>query len=149
MSKVNLAKALKLKNSLVRELNRAKEILKRENVRTNKSTSKVDQAAVWALIATKTQELIALKAKITIANVGLYPLLAEMEELKSKITYVQGLPIREGVVNEGYGERVVEVTFTSFLNQEAVDKLVEEAQARIEALQDQVDAYNATTFIEV
>lgn len=151
MSKINLAKALKLKNSLITEINRAKAILVRENSRSEHSTSQVDRAATWKLIEDKTSELIALKGKITVANIGIYPVLAQLEEAKSAIAYVITIPTLNGLhIERSYGSgEPAKTHYDAFFTQEKVDQTIAEFQKKVEAAQDAVDSYNATTFIEV
>jgi len=151
MATVNLAKALKLKNSLVTEINRAKGILTRENSRSERSTSKVDRNAIWDSIVAKTVELVALKGKITTANIGIYPMLAEAEELKSTIAYLQSLPTTDGVQVEGgqFGQARVETKFEAYFTQEKIDATIATLQKRIEDTQDAIDTYNATKTVEV
>lgn len=151
MSKINLAKALKVKNSLINEITRAKAIFARENSRKSTSTSLVDRAKLWEDIANKTAKLIALKGAISSANVGIYPCLARMEEAKSSITYLQGLNTTDGVQIEQsrYGTGpAVETRFDAYFTQEKVDERIAHFQKVIEEAQDEVDAYNATTLIE-
>lgn len=144
---MNLSQALKTKNRLAGELVRQQQILRRENARRSDSVSGVDCKAVWERILKLSEELGAIKGKITTANIGIYPALERMAELKSRISFVQELEKREGpeVTYVGRDQEQVTYTWTSFINQEKSDALVLELQAEIDKLQDQVDAYNATT----
>ncbi len=152
MSKINLAKALKVKNSLISEINRSKAIFARENSRKEGSTSKVDRELLWDEISIKTQQLITLKGQIATANIGIYPTLAQMEEAKSSISWLQQLNTTDGKVVEHsrFGSApAVETNFSACFTQDAVDRNVGEFQKIIENAQDVVDAYNATTHIDV
>jgi len=146
MNDMSLSQALKLKNRIVAEVNRAKEILLRENSRANSSTSKVDRAAVYKTLQDKTAHLVHLKSAITQANIGIYPVLCEMEELKGRIAFLKSLNTFDGNQRQPrmHGDDHVEV-FTAFFTAEKVDEEVGTVQARIDALQDQADAFNATT----
>jgi hypothetical protein len=152
MANVNLAKALKMKNVLVGEINRAKEIFSRENSRSELNTSKVDRAAVYADIQAKTQALVSLKAGIAKANVNLYSTLSEMAEAKSSIAYLKSLNTQDGVTRSDprFGSSaVVETKFEAFFTQEKVDVEVAKLQKRVEELQDVADTFNAITTIAV
>ncbi len=151
MATVNLAKALKMKNALVGEINRAKEVLTRENSRSELSTSKVDRAAVYGEIVSKTQQLVTLKTAIASANIGLYGTLAAMEEAKSSIAYLKTLNTQDGIVRSDarFGGTPTETKFDAFFTQEKVDAAVALLQKQIESLQDVADTYNATTTISV
>ncbi len=144
---MNLAQALKLKNRLAGELVRKQQILERENARRNDSVSKVDRESVWNEIVELSDKLGELKGRITRANVAIYPSLERMAELKSRITFLNNLPKREGedVSFVGRDNEKLIYNWDSFINQERADNEVAKLQEEINALQDKVDVYNATT----
>ena len=148
-NKMNLSQALKQKNRLAGELVRQQLILSRENSRRSDSVSTVDRDAVWAKIQQLSEELGVLKGKITTANIGIYPLIERMAELKSRISYVQTLDKREGdeVSFVGRDQEKLVYTWNSTINQSRCDELVANLQVQINELQDKVDAYNATTTV--
>lgn len=144
---MNLAQALKQKNRLAGELVRLQQILQRENARRSDSASKVDREAIYNRILDLSKELGNLKGRITQANVNIYPALECMAELKAHISFLQGLPKREGEdIVPLHGDREpLKYTWDSFITQEKCDALIATVQEKINVLQDQVDAYNATT----
>jgi len=146
---MNLSNALKQKNRLAGELVRQQQILTRENARRSDTVSTVDREALWNRIQQLSEELGELKGKITIANIGIYPLLERMSELKARISYVQGLPKREGeeISFIGRDQEKLVYTWNTTINQSRSDKLVSELQVQINDLQDKVDTYNATTTV--
>ena len=147
---MNLSQALKLKNRLAGELVRQNQILQRENARRSDSKSNVDCNSVWTEILRLSDQLGELKGKITQANVGIYPMLERMAELKSRISFVQGLPKREDEEVQFIGRDQEKLTYqwSSFITQEKSDQMVKELQEQINNLQDQVDAYNATNEVK-
>ncbi len=146
---MTLANALKQKNRLAGELVRQQQILQRENARRSDSVSKIDRELVWTKIQNLSEELGILKGKITSANIGVYPLLERMAELKSRIAFVESLVKREGEEVSFVGREQEKLTYTwgSTINQSRCDELVAKMQIDINLLQDQVDTYNATTLI--
>ena len=146
---MNLSQALKAKNRLAGELVRQQQILQRENARRSDSVSEVDCDVVWNKILDLSSQLGELKGKITQANVGIYPALERMAELKSRISFIQTLPKREGpeVTFVGRDQEKVEYTWESYIGQAITDDTISDLQEKINALQDKVDAYNATTQI--
>lgn len=144
---MNLAQALKLKNRLAGELVRKQQILERENARRNDSVSKIDREQIWNEIVDLSEKLGELKGRITRANVAIYPSLERMSELKSRITFLNTLPKREGedVSFVGRDQEKLTYVWDSFINQERADDEVAELQEEINSLQDNVDVYNATT----
>ncbi len=145
-----LAMALKQKNRLAGELVRQQQILQRENARRNDSTSKVDRDKVWSNILDISDELGYIKGKITTANIGIYPKLERMAELKSRIAFVQSLPKREGeeITSVGYNQEKLTYTWNSCITQEICDALVVAIQDQINELQDSIDLYNGQTTIK-
>jgi hypothetical protein len=149
---VNLAKALKVKNRLAGELTRLRNVLKRENSRRNDNPSKIDPKEVDVSIKQIIAKLVATKSAITRANIDIYSTLVKLEEAKSEISYLQTLPVKEGVEKTaiGYNTReVIEYNWTAYLNQSSVDNRVKDLQTQADELQDEVDSYNATHSVEI
>jgi hypothetical protein len=144
---MNLAQALKQKNRLAGELVRQQQILQRENARRSDSASKVNRIIVWQKILELSEELGILKGKITVANIGIYPMLERMAELKSRIAFLNSLQKREGeeVTYVGRDQEKVTYTWNSTINQEQADAMIQGIQNDINALQDKIDCYNSTT----
>ena len=144
---MNLSQALKEKNRLAGELVRQQQILQRENSRRSDATSKVDREHVWNKIIEISTSLGELKGRITVANIGVYPLLERMSELKARISYLNSLSVREGeeLVFIGRDQEKMSYTWNSLINQEKRDTLTGELQLQINELQDKIDIYNAVT----
>lgn len=143
---MTLAQALKKKNRLAGEIARQQSILQRENSRRSDNMSNVNRQEVLDNILKLSEELGTLKAAIAAANVGIYAALERMAEYKSLIAFYQSLSTRYGeeVVFVGRDQEKVTYYWDSLIKQEDVDKRVAELQERINSLQDEVDAYNAT-----
>ena len=146
----SLTSALKLKNRLAGELVRQQQILQRENARRSDFHSTIDREVVWTKILTLSNQLGELKGKITRANIGIYPSLERMAEIKSRISFIQMLPKREDdeVIFVGRDQEKITYKWDSFIGQLATDTFVNQYQLEINALQDSVDQYNASTQIE-
>lgn len=143
---MNIAQALKEKNRLIGELNRAKEILRRENARRSDSKSKVDREEVWNKIQSLTDAVVGIKTKISIANTGIYDKIALLAEMKSRISDLESLPKREGeeITFIGRDQEKMVYQWDSCFNTERIDQLIEQTQKLCNRLQDDIDAYNAT-----
>ncbi len=145
---MNLSQALKQKNRMAGELVRLNQIFHRENSRRNDNPSKVDCQEVWEKIVKLSDELGELKAKIAAANVPIYSKIERMAELKSRISFLQSLPKREGQESSFLGgDKVQTYNWSSFLNQEICDLKVSEIQDAINNLQDEIDSFNHSTQI--
>lgn len=146
---MNLSQALKQKNRLAGEIVRQQQILQRENARRSDSVSTVIRKEVWERILDISDNLSALKGKITQANVNIYPSLELMAELKSRIAFLQTLPKKEGEEMQFIGRDQEKLIYKwdSFINQSKADGMVEVIQEQINELQDKIDQFNATTTI--
>jgi hypothetical protein len=146
---MTISQALKSKSRMAGELVRLQAILQRENARKSDSVSTVNRQEVWDKIVKTSNDLGELKGKITIANIGIYPVLERMSELKSRIAFINNLPKKAGTeVEPSYGnqERIT-YTWDSFITQEKADEMIVLLQQEINTLQDQCDSYNGSTEI--
>lgn len=144
-----LNQSLKQKSRLAGELVRLQAILARENARREDSVSTVNRDDIWKQILDTSNKLGELKGRITVANIGIYPILERMSELKSRIAFLNSLPKRAGTeVEPSYGnnERITH-TWESFITQEKADGMVVLLQKEINDSQDVVDQYNGSTSI--
>lgn len=147
---MKLAKALKEKNRLVGEIVRLKSIIERENSRDENSTSKVDREDLWVRLSTATESLIRIKAAIFSANAKVYDKIARMGELKDRAQWITGLNTQDGVFESpSYRTEPVKRTIIAHKKQADIDTMTTALQEQIAALQDELDAYNATTEIEI
>lgn len=146
-NRINVAKALKVKNRLVGELTKLQEIARRENSRRDDNPSKVDVGEVFAQIAEARSKLVALKAAIVQASAPAAEELARLAEVKAFLNWLPALPVREGEEKEsiGYSKEVITRNWTALYNRGAVDKWVAELQEEANALQDKIDDFNAQT----
>ena len=152
---ITLARALKEKNRIVGEINALKSIFSRENSRVEtEGKAQRSRQEIWDNITKRTEDLIALKAKIATANVDIYPLIEKMSELKGRVTYVQGLNTLEGVEEPNQYQlarnpNAKAKTISAHFNITTVDQLVAALQKEIGDLQDKIDEFNATHRIEL
>jgi len=71
-----------------------------------------------------------------------------MAELKSRISFLQSLPKREGQESSFLGgDKVQTYNWSSFLNQEICDLKVTEIQEAINQYQDDIDLFNGQTSV--
>ncbi len=147
---MNISKALKVKNRLVGEVNRLKDIIRRENSRRDDNTSKIDVSLVVEELRQASVKLASIKASIQKANSGIFNDLALLEESKSTLNWLKTLPTREGEEVSFIGrdqEKLVHL-WTAHYNQERLDKEVKKFEDLISSLQDTIDDYNAKTAVD-
>jgi hypothetical protein len=146
---MKLAKALKQKNRLAGEVAHLKELLTQQNSRPAKQKFDYDNHEVLTNLRAKLDELVATKAAIGAANAEVYPKVFRLAELKGLVTALKGLSTKEGIYAESLGyAQAVQVEYVAQIKKAEVDKLVEELEKEIQALQDALDEFNFTHSIE-
>ena len=147
MASISLAKALKLKNRLAGRLSKVQEDISTYNSVLNEQQGQVDVASLCKLRDEIAEHLIGLKTRIVVANTEIQQDLIRMGELKSKLTWLTTVPVRDGKERHGYQN--TEVVWIATLKKKDVDDENRKLEAEIDAIQDKVDAYNHTKKIEV
>jgi hypothetical protein len=147
---MNISKALKVKNRLVGELVRLQDIFKRENSKRNDNVSEIDAEKAYNDVLEAFDKVVALKGAINKATAGIAIKLAELSEYKKYLTFIQSVPVKEGpeTVQGGYGKDPINYTWKAFINRAKIDEKVAHYQSKIDALQDEIDEFNAKTQVE-
>jgi len=141
---MNIKQALKKKNVLVNEIKQ--EFVKANTYNSVEVGNKRAYSSRTALQSylDKTNELIALKTAIHIANAPVYDKIFRLSELKSVVKYLNALNCQEGKEQNRYGTvepRILEVEMDIVER----DTMVKAFEAEIDKLQDELDFHNATT----
>ena len=149
MTKVTIARALKEKNRAAGRLAKARELVGAENSKDKNVPRGIDVAATFALAKVLRDRLVAIKSAIAAANKSVVSTIIELDELKSEISYLNGLDVKEGrFVTTNYGSRI-ESELDAVIRKPQVLEEVAALQARADRLQDELDEFNATTKIEI
>jgi len=151
MKKMKLVNALKVKNRIAGEVTRLSGIIKRENSKVIGSTSAVDMKAVSDEYKDSIEKLINIKAAIAKANADIYEKIDRMSEYKSLIKFYIELDTKDGRyrISGDYGKDSYVEEYKAFYKQEDIDRMVKDLRLKIEALQDEIDEFNAVKFIEI
>jgi hypothetical protein len=146
---MKIAKALKVKNRLTGELNKIREIWKRENSRRSDNISHVDVEQLEKEHSDLFVKLVEIKSAISVASYGISYKLVKLAELKSHINFINSLHAREGdeVSFVGRDQEKLVYTWKSHYNQQKKDEMVSAIQEQINMLQDEIDDYNSKTDI--
>lgn len=144
---MNINKALKEKNKLVKSiLERSKRITEENSVivgavRNYSPTVELD------VMMEEINELVNLKASIHRANAEVYDKIFRLSELKNLVKTLRGVSTQEGNVNRGrYGDTTI-MTYESEIKTSEKDSLIRNIESIIEELQEELDAHNATKTI--
>ena len=163
--RMSIARALKERKRIIGEMNTIRNRLNANNgVQVN---VKVDESGKYTLPTAEDinnhrkldpkvlmeqwyalrEKLIDLKVKLQAANNGIAKQLVELSELKNELSIVDGQSYGSNSV-EFYSEKMARVF--DFVYDEAWHLAkVDELRKQINDLQDEIDEYNATHFIEV
>jgi hypothetical protein len=141
---MNIKQALKKKNVLVNEIKQ--EFAKAQTYNSVEVGNKRAYSARTALqnYVDKTNELIALKTAIHVANAPVYDKIFRLSELKSVVKYLNALNCQEGKEQNRYGSvepRILEVE----LDIVERDTMIKAFEVEIDKLQEELDYHNATT----
>jgi len=139
---ITLAKALKLKNILVRDLNQLNSRLLTNNSFLKGNTPKYNVLEVLNELAAKRTELVNLKVAIQAANINIVDKLILLGELKNFVSNLNGMQTQEGEVSS-YRQTTNDF-FECVITQVEKDKLIAATQKQIDDLQDEIDVFNAT-----
>jgi hypothetical protein len=92
----------------------------------------------------ETNQLIELKTAIHRANTEVYDKIFRLSELKNLVKTLKKMDTQEGNVSRrGYGESML-LNYNVVINASDRDKMVKSYEDEIDALQDELDTYNAT-----
>tara|TARA_R110000822_G_scaffold21989_1_gene69534 strand:- start:1312 stop:1776 length:465 start_codon:yes stop_codon:yes gene_type:complete len=149
--KITLARALKLKNRLAGQLAKIGGRAVSHNSYVEGTNNSYDSVKVFAEYRKIQEQLVELKSKVQAANAPIHKDIAMMGELRTEIVLLNSMSVTKGVVTEpryGEGQDTTRV-YVAAIDKLARDNNVAELEQEIDILQDDIDAHNATTTIEL
>lgn len=144
---ISLAKALKLKNRLAGRIAKLTQTVQTYNS-TQEKAEQIDVRAAFAERTDLVRRLTELKLSVALANAPIQRDIFALAEMKAEVTLLAGLNTKHGTIIEGYPVSA-EVGYIAQFRKGDVDAMVLELEGRIDALQDKLDTFNATTVIAV
>ena len=142
---MNLTKALKAKKKLVKQVDEFYNRFLNSNSKEQDTLSVYNAEESYEKWIEATNELIALKTKIQLANAPIAHKIFQLGELKSQAAKLKRVETREGIWRDRYSDKTV--TYTAWMNQLSKDQMVEKLEEQIETLQEEIEAFNALTKI--
>ena len=155
--KMTIARALKEKERIARRLRRARTMLADTNVVPAGVERVEDAGAVFASVQKFQDQYLQIKKAIATANAGISAQLTEMLVVRAEKEYYESLHCRE-VSSENEVEITAEGSrihrpsyrrFDAFIDENRRREIVEALEQRLDDLQDEVDAFNATHTLEL
>ena len=153
-----MARALKEKERISRRLTRARELFMSVNCVRADELREIDAKEAYEAMQSLQRRHVAMKKAIAVANAGVSPILAEMLVVKAELAFYTNLGRCKEVEfverweegENGERERKRErVVYDSFINEKKRREIMESLMERIDDLQDEVDEFNATHFVEL
>ena len=144
---MTIKQALKLKNKLVKQIGENTKLMQDYNSVEVGNERPYSSVELLAQISEDTKELAKLKAKIHIANTPVLENIFLMSELKSMTQSLKKMDCTEGKSNRDRYRLESESVKTSEISLVKRNETIKELEGRIEAIQDGLDIFNATTKI--
>lgn len=145
---MNLTRALKEKNRLIKRITIFKNQIVSSNVALKENPFPYNMEILQNNYTALVDILINLKVAIQIANQPILKKIYALSELKSAAAMLTSLDTKEGMHETGgYGATDLR-EYKVQINRAELDSRVDNLQTEIDALQDKIDEFNATTTID-
>ena len=142
---MKLAKALKLKNKLLKEYN----VTLSRTISSNcydVDTQKVYNSAVLLQEAIAQRDrYVTLKAAIHSTSEPIRKKIFELGELKSFLGKINSLHTTEGIVKESSYSGGTVKTYAADISEQRKQEIIKSVEESIENIQEEIDVFNATT----
>ena len=145
--KISLVRAFKERARLDRKITMALKLISEENSLIQGGVRSVDIRKKYQEFHDLTNKLLKLKQAISQANAGISDKLVELAEVKHLLSRVREIPVKEGKQSDDYSSLNARI-YTSEIKKGEITSEMEALQQRINALQDEIDEFNARTRIE-
>ena len=143
--KVSIARALKEKSRVAGRIHTLTDVINHENSLAEGSTRSVDLRETLAQVKDLTEQLIGIKAAIARGNQGAIDKIVELGEIKSMIGFFNRLNTAESF-SDDYSRHI---KLEAAIRKADVLLEVDAYQRRANALQDELDDFNASHFVEI
>lgn len=142
---MKLSKALKVKNSLVKEINDLKAKIQKHNVVIDDNDFQFDTKDLYKQLLDKSAKLALLKKEISVANGSIIQNIFNLAEFKGIIAMLSELNTQKGTVSsENFRGGEVKHTYKPQIDDQFVSDAIKGLEKSMETLQDEIDEYNAT-----
>ena len=144
---MTIKQALKQKNKLIKQIGENTKLMQEYNSVEVGNERPYSSTELLGKISEDTKELARLKSRIHIANTPILNEIFLMSELKSIVQSLKKMDCTEGRSTRDRFRMESEVIKTSEISLVKRNETIKELEGRIEAIQDRLDVFNATTEI--
>jgi hypothetical protein len=146
MAQITLAKALKNKKTLAKNISDLSRKIGRYNSTQEGSENPYNTKNLLTDLENTTQKLVNLKIAINTANLAIQGKIYKMAELKSLISNLRNISTASGTVSNDYSEKTI--AYKSQITTLELEDYIAKREGEIEALQEEIDNFNYTVKIE-
>ncbi len=144
---MKIYQALKEKNKIVGKINELTMLIQQKNSMPKTNPNHFDLDSVLSELHSEKAKLIQLKTAIYKANFPIQEKIFTLSELKSSVKFWTGLNTKEGLEVGHFNRESVE--YKAHFNEVQTRLKIEEIQAEIEKIQEELDYFNHTTDISI
>lgn len=145
---MTIAKALKQKNRLIKEIGELFSLVSEYNSIPEENDRPYNINELINTIKEKQEDLVDLKARIHTANSPVYKDIFKLSELKTRMKEFSSLETKEGIGdNSLFRRRSAEIKYKAEIGPARLQEMKKELQEEIDTLQDELDEWNSKTTI--
>lgn len=144
--KLTVAKALKEKNKRLNQLNKLWVRLGENNSILEGNTREFNPEEILDQIKQETEVFIQLKTKIHNVCAPVREKIFRLSELKCLTRRLKGIDTKNGFVPTRYENN--STRYQAYLSAATIDQIVENMESEIDQIQEELDQFNHTNYIE-
>jgi hypothetical protein len=147
---MKLYKLIKLKKQLIGELSSLSKKIKTGNTSVLPSKPLYDTKELFSKYNEVYKRLINIKVVLMKNTLPIYPQIFEISELKSKLSLLNSMTFKDGLVSErrSFSDSVTVTEYFSTIKRIEVDEIIRGINDEINELQDKIDEYNYSTEVD-
>lgn len=146
--KVTLAKALKMKNVLLREISKKNLIMMRNNTYILSNPTVYNTKKELEVRTELVNKLVVVKTAISKANIPVVDKIYRQAELKGAIAVLKGMSTMEGTDRPLFDGDIPTVTKAT-ISQVEMENMISGMEKEIDSIQDELDTFNHNTEFEL
>lgn len=108
----------------------------------------VDPIPLMEYRSTLVNHLIDLETRLNAANLPIQSKIIKLRELKGTIAFLKRISTSHGIVYPHFGDGPAKYSYACFRKND-IDEMIRANEMEIDAIQDEIDDFNATTRIEL
>lgn len=146
---MKISKALRTKNLIVKKIIRLQRILTSENSYPEERPPIHNLKEVFSEMKLNIDKLVELKSKIAVKNSEISDILSRQDEIKSMITFLNGIPTKSGKYTmDDYSSDPKMVNYKAEFSQLEIEGMIKELEDEFNSNQDTLNEFNYSQEID-